>query len=137
MDLKVFFSIVFILTLLACDNRSPKEKFDKFVFDEYHSKYDGIVVEKYFDKKDHNRHIIQIEHKTFGINKKDFTFQSLQLFDFIKVGDTLLKDNKSIKLRIKRINLDTVIPLDFGNVKGVDLYYWENQYVKQEFNIDD
>ncbi|MEK6155681.1 hypothetical protein WIW50_20645 [Flavobacteriaceae bacterium 3-367] len=137
MDVKLFFPIIFFFIIIACDNRTQKEKFDKHVYDEYHSKYNGIVIAKYIDNNDHNRHIIKIEHEVFGINRKDLTFQSLQLFDFIQVGDTLLKDNQSIKLNIKRMNLDTVIPLDFGNVKGKNLYYWENQYVKREFSIDD
>ena len=135
--MKLLFFIVFIFLFIACDNRTQKEKFDKYVYDEYYSKYSGIVMDKYIDGNDHNRHIIKIKNEIFGTNKKDLTFQSLQLFNFIQVGDTLLKDNKSIKLQIKRTDLDRVIPLDFGNVKGRGLYYWENQYVKQEFNIND
>lgn len=137
MPLRPLFTLLFFCILIGCDTRSQKEKFDKLVHDEYHSKYGGVVVTKYIDDNDHNRRIIEITHKTFGIRKKDLTFQSLELFDFIKVGDTLEKDIKSIKLRIRRMHLDTLIPLDFGNVKGNKLYYWENQYVKQEFNTND
>ncbi len=123
--MKLLIPIIFFLLFIACDNRTQKEKFDKYVYDEYHSMYNGIVTVKYIDSKDHNRHIIKIKNEIFGTNKKDFTFQSLQLFDFIQIGDTLSKDNESIKLHIKRTALDTVIPLDFGNVKGKDLYYWK------------
>ncbi len=132
--MKLLFLIVFIFLFIACDDRTQKEKFDKYVYDEYYSKYSGIVTDKYIDGNDHNRHIIEIKNEIFGTNKKDLTFQSVQLFNFIQVGDTLLKDNKSIKLQIKRTDLDTLIPLDFGNVKGKGLYYWENEFVKQEFN---
>lgn len=127
------FILLFFLTvgLYSCDNLTQKEFFDKIVYDEYHSNYEGIVTEKYIDKQNHAKPIIIIRHKIFGNNKKDFVFQSSRLFDFIKIGDTLTKKTESLKINLKRKNLDTIIKLDFDNIKGKDKYYSENQYITQ------
>ncbi|MEM9078707.1 MAG: hypothetical protein AAGC43_16825 [Bacteroidota bacterium] len=137
MDLKLFFLIVFLFPSLACDNSTPKESFDKRVYDEYHSKYGGIVVARYVDTTNHNYRVLKIRQELFGIKKKYFDNHSERLFNFIQVGDSLFKDMESTKLRIKRRDLDTVIPLDFERVNEWYLHYWDNEYVKKEFNIDD
>ncbi len=123
----MFFVLGFGLN--SCDNLTQKEFFDKIVYDEYYSKYDGLVVKKYIDKQNHARPIIIIRNQIFGDDKKDFVFQSSELFDFIKVGDTISKSRESLLLNIKRRNLDTIIKLDFGNIKGKEKYYSENEYL--------
>lgn len=127
------FILLFLLTvgLNSCDNLTQKEFFDKIVYDEYHSNYQGIVVEKYIDKQNHARPIIIIRHQKFGDNKKDFVFQSSELFDFIKIGDTMTKKTESLKINLKRKNLDTVIKLNFNNIKGKEKYYSENKYITE------
>ncbi|MCK0115361.1 hypothetical protein [Gelidibacter sp. F63206] len=120
-----------LVGLNSCDNLTQKELFDKVVYDEYHSNYDGIVLEKYIDKENHARPIIIIRHPIFGDDKKDFIFQSSALFEFIKIGDTLTKKTESLKINLKRKNLDTIIKLDFDNIKGKEKYYSENKYITE------
>ena len=126
--------ILFLLLtvgLNSCDNLTQKEFFDKIVYDEYHSSYEGIVTEKYIDKQNHARPIIIIQHQIFGDKKKDLVFQSSKLFDFIKIGDTITKENESLLIKLKRKNLDTIIKLDFDNIKGKEKYYSENKYLNE------
>jgi hypothetical protein len=134
MKSKVSIAIIFIFAMTACDNMTQKEFFDKVVNDEYHAKYSGIVIDKYIDEGNHLRRIVELKHDIFGIDKRDFTFQSLDFFDFIKVGDTLIKDSKSVKVEIKRMDLDTIIYLDFGNLKGHEIYKRENPYLVEKEN---
>lgn len=129
MNLRAFFSVIILFGAIACDTMSQKEYFDKIVYDDFHAKYDGIVVDKYIAKDEQNRCIIELENEIFGIDKIDFSFQSLDLFDQIKVGDIIIKERKSIKLKIKRKNSDTIMSLDFRNVKGSNKYYYENPYL--------
>ncbi|WP_158657130.1 hypothetical protein [Maribacter cobaltidurans] len=131
MNIKIIalFSIIFF-GLISCDTSTQKEFFDKMVHDEYHSKYDGLVIKKYIDKQNRGRPIIIIRNEIFGNNKKDFVFQSNGIFDFIQVGDSISKAKESLILRIKRTNMDTVIKLDFGKIKGSEKYASENQYLK-------
>ncbi len=125
--------LLFFLTvgLSSCDNLTQKEFFDKMVYKEYQSNYDGIVTEKYIDKHNHARPIIIIRHQIFGDKKKDFVFQSSKLFDFIKIGDTITKEIESLSINLKRKNLDTIIKLDFDNIKGKGKYYSENKYLTE------
>ena len=130
---KRYIVLLLLLTveLNSCDNLNEKEFFDKIVHDEYHSSYEGIVTEKYIDKQNHGRPIIIIRHQVFGVKKKDLVFQSSNLFDFIKIGDTITKEYKSLLLNLKRKNLDTLIKLDFDNIKGKEKYYSENKYLNE------
>lgn len=123
--------ILLINGLNSCDNQTQIEFFDKIVYDEYHSNYDGIVTEKYIDKQNHARPIVIIRHQIFGNKKKDFVFQSSEFFDFIKIGDTLTKKKESLLINLKRENLDTIIKLDFDKVKGKEKYYLENKYIME------
>src|SRR5690606_10954462 len=84
------------LGLNACDNRTQKKFFDKIVYDTYHSNYEGIITHKYIDKYNHARPVVVIEEQIFGKKQMDFMFESSDLFDFFKVGDTIIKKNKSL-----------------------------------------
>jgi len=132
MNLRVYFSFIILLGTFGCDSTTDKEYFDKIVYDDFHTKYDGIVVDKYISKYDHGRHVIELKNEIFGVDKIDFSFQSLELFNQIKIGDTILKERKSISLKIKRKNLDTIVDLDFGKLKGSNKYYYENPYLTKE-----
>lgn len=134
MQSKTLISIIFLFVLTACENITQKDFFDKVVYSEYHDKYSGIIVNKSIDEGNHSRRIVELKHNVFGVNKRDFTFQSLEFFDFLKVGDTLVKDSKSVKVEIKRMELDTVIYLDFGNLKDHEIYRRENSYLVEEVN---
>ncbi|MFX0558692.1 hypothetical protein ACOCEA_17980 [Maribacter sp. CXY002] len=136
MNQKSYLIILLFLGFYSCEHFSQKDYFDNIVYKAYNTRYDGLVVEKYIDAKDHNRNILIIENNLFEKNKTDFTFQSLRLFDFIKIGDTIFKERKSITLNIKRVGLDTLINLDFGNIKGHEEYYWENPYLNKEKTKD-
>ena len=124
--------LLLAIGLNSCDNLTQKEFFDKIVYDEYHSNYDGIVTEKYIDKQNHARPIIVIRHHIFGDKRKDFVFQSSKIFDFIRVGDTITKKNKSLLINLKRKNFDTIIKLDFETIKGKEKYYSENKYLMKD-----
>jgi len=133
-NLKYLLLIFFIFVLTARENTTQKDFFDKVVYSEYHAKYSGVIINKYIDEGNHLRRIIELKHNVFGVNKRDFTFQSLEFFDLLKVGDTLDKDSKSVKVEIKRMELDTVIYLDFGNLKDHEIYRRENSYLAEEVN---
>jgi hypothetical protein len=126
--------LFFILTigLNSCGNQTQKEFFNRIVYSQYHSNYEGVITDKYIDKYDHGRRIIVIEEKIFGENKKDFSFLSSELFRFIKIGDTIIKKNKSLSINIIRKNIVTNIKLDFREIKGYKKFHSENQYLSQD-----
>lgn len=132
MNRRIFLIVLIIIVFYSCEPFSQKDFFEKIVYDSYNARYDGIVVDKYFDKSDYYRRIIMVENNIFGKNKTDFTFQSLRLFGFIKIGDTIFKERKSILLNIKREQLDTLITLDFENIKGQEEYHSENPYLTKK-----
>lgn len=127
--LLIFFSL---FGFYSCERFSQKEYFDRIVYDAFHMRYDGVVVNKYFDKNNHNSRILVIENKIFGIESTDFTLLNPDVFDFIKIGDTLFKARKSLELNINRKGLDTIINIHFKNIKGYQEYYLENPYLSAE-----
>ena len=120
-------TILVFLGLFSCERFSQKEYYDKIVHDAYNRKYDGFVIEKYIAKS-RARPTIVLE-TMFGKDKIDFVFQNDEIFEFIQLGDTLLKERKTLSIEIKRKDFDTIINLDFKKIKGYEIYSKTNPYI--------
>lgn len=108
---------------------SQEEFFNKAVSGSYQKSYKGIVIKKYYNK-DHGRDIIIIENKGFK-RIFDLVYEKKELYSFIKINDTLIKEIKTNYLRIKRKNLDTILYLKFENIKGSDIYSNRNNLIEK------
>jgi hypothetical protein len=132
MNLRFLISVLLLFGILGCDSMTTKEQLDKIVYDVYHTEYDGIVVNKYIDEHQHYERIIKLKHEIFGINKIYFRSHSNLIFNQIKIGDTILKERKSLFLQIKRKDFEKIIKLDFDSFKRYEKIYRENQYLSQD-----
>jgi hypothetical protein len=132
MNQRITILLILIFGILACDILSEKEYFDKIVYDSYHTKYDGILIEKFIDKNHGSRPIFVLQNEFSDNHRVDFVFQSKKLYDFLKIGDTVFKNRKSISINIKRKGLDTLVNLDFRNLKNHEIYSRENKYLSTD-----
>lgn len=109
---------------------SKEEFFNNAVKMSYDESYSGIVEKKYYDKYNHGRNIIVIENN--GIDRKlDYIYHGQGLYDFIKLGDSILKNNNSNSIRLKRNKLDTIIFLRFENIIGAKIYSEKNEMLEK------
>lgn len=78
--------------------------------------FSGIVKEKIKDSDFHDRDIIYISNKENTL-VTDFVYEDSSLFNFIKVGDSIIKKKDDLNVRIIRKELDTLIPLTFKKLR--------------------
>ncbi len=106
---------------------SQEEFFNELVENSFRESYDGIVKQKYY-LKEGGRDVIVLEKN--GINTRlDYIHEKSNLYEFIKIGDTVIKKNGSNSITIKRLELDTTIYFKFDKVKNAELYSENNKYL--------
>lgn len=72
--------------------------------------FSGVVKNKFINKKQHNQQIIILENRKI----KDtiiFNFVMGEVYEFIKIGDTLSKKRNSLDLHLKGNDVDTIIQM--------------------------
>lgn len=127
----ILIGIVNVIWFFKKTQISKEEFFNTAVSNSYKESYHGIVLEKYYDKYNHGRDVIVIENN--GIKTKfDFVYQKKELYDFININDTLTKTVNTNFIRIKRKDLDTIIPLEFEMLKGSEKQNWEPELKKTD-----
>lgn len=108
---------------------SQEEFFNQAVKTSYYRSYDGIVKRK-FHLKEGGRNVFVLE-KNGKTLQLDYVYEKPNLYEFMEIGDTLIKRNGTNSVIIKRSELDTTIYLKFGNLKGAELYSVNNQYLNK------
>ena len=108
---------------------SQEEFFNQAVKTSYYRSYDGIVERKFYLKEgSRNVFVLEKNGKTLQL---DYVYEKPNLYEFMEIGDTLIKRNGTNSVIIKRSELDTTIYLKFENLKGAESYSENNQYLKK------
>ncbi len=106
---------------LRCRSKTQEDFYNESVAEVLAEAYNGIVVSKYYDKFNHGTNKVIISNN--GDEKElNFVYEKPDLYNFIKIEDTLIKEKNLLFLQIKRKNLDTVIELKFENIKGIERF---------------
>ncbi len=123
---KIFFTLIglgmFTTIIFFYRNYESREESFYQIVDEVRSEsYHGTVINKFYDKFNHGRYkiIIFFDGNNFEL---ELLHEKKELYDFIKVGDTLIKEKNQLELQIKRKNLDTIVKFKFDNVRGYEKY---------------
>jgi hypothetical protein len=106
----LLFLLVFWLIIYYLINYNKME----FKNDTTMMQFIGILSFKHLDKTDHNRPKIFINCKDTSITY-DLTNDLSGLFEYIRVGDSIEKFAKSIKVRVHNVHRDTIFELKFQN----------------------
>jgi DNA-dependent RNA polymerase auxiliary subunit epsilon len=83
-----------------------------FIEETYNINFIGVLNNKYLDKNDHNRAKIEI------LSMADTIIYDLQndangLYDFLSVGDSIVKTPNSFEVHVYNLTKDTIFKLDF------------------------
>ncbi|MBD0825521.1 hypothetical protein [Aestuariibaculum marinum] len=123
----ILIGIINTIWFLKTNEFSQEDFFNKAVFDSYNESYNGIIREKFY-LKEGGRNIFVLDQD--GITKRlDYVYQNPKLYEFLEIGDTLIKRPQTNSIIIKRTKLDTTINLKFENLKGTELYSKNNKYL--------
>ena len=104
----VLLSGIVSLSLIGCINEKRKTKKDYFL-PQY---YSGVVTNKFIDSSQHMSKKVFIKEK-YGTKIILFDGEVGGMFDFIKIGDSINKQEGTNEVRVRRKKLDTVISLRF------------------------
>lgn len=74
--------------------------------------YNGVVIDKFIDRDEHNFKKIIVNEDNM---KKTllFNIETSGIFDYFEVGDSIIKRNGSLQVRVLRHDLDTVLKMEF------------------------
>jgi hypothetical protein len=125
----ILIGIINTIWFFEKNNISQEDFFNKAVSDSYNESYDGIVKRKFYIKEG-GRNVFILEKN--GITMQlDYVYEKSNLYEFMEIGDTLIKRKGTNSIIIKRSELDTTIYLKFENLKGAESYSVNNQYLNK------
>lgn len=125
----ILIGIINTIWFLKKNDVSQEDFFNKAVSDSYNESYNGIVQRKFY-LKEGGRNVFILEKS--GITMLlDYVYEKPSLYEFMEIGDTLIKRKGANSIIIKRSELDTTIYLKFENLKGAELYSKNNKYLNK------
>lgn len=83
----------------------------------YNDNFSGKVSKKYIDWDNHGyKKIVLVNQNETREVRLDYEWMGL--FKFIEVGDSVSKEKNNLDMRLRRKELDTMIRLNFSNIKN-------------------
>ena len=108
-------NIVLLLVIIFVVNRNlptPKE-INQTAFESIKlTKFEGLVIDKFMDKKNHNHVTLRLRN-SFGEQNIILTRDKSEIFEFVQVGDSVSKEYGDLNVRIKRGDELYEIKLDY------------------------
>lgn len=107
--ISVLVSIILPLFYSACSS-GHKENSAMIAYKKH--EYSGVIVNKFIDKEQHLYQKIIINQD----NQEDvivMNFEAGGLYDFLCIGDSISKTSGSLKVRVVRNDMDTIIKMKF------------------------
>lgn len=108
-------NVVLLAVIIFLVNRNlptPKEV-NKMAFESIKlTKFEGLVIDKFMDKKNHNHATLRLKN-SFGEQNIILTRDKGEIFDFVQVGDSISKEYGALDVLIKRGGKLHRIKLDY------------------------
>lgn len=86
----------------------------KFSNDVNSHEFSGVVVKKYYDKKNHDYHTVEYKQADLIVHKLTYPNDRSGLFNFLNKGDSIVKLSGSSKVIVNRKDKAFEFFLDFG-----------------------
>lgn len=99
-----------------------KDIFKTIAISYYNKSFSGIVTEKFIDSSNHNFKKIVLKNSYEDGREVRLDYEWPELYYFVEIGDSIFKKKKSLDMRLKRTELDTMIRLNFSYIKNSEDY---------------
>ncbi len=122
--IKLFFFISTLIGVIVTIHffisqyQSDEDFFNEAVNNSFTRSYDGTVINKFISGA---RKKIVLDNGTLK-TEIDFIYEKFDIYEIIKLGDTLIKNENSLNLELKSKNFDTIIQFKFEHIKGNEKY---------------
>jgi len=74
--------------------------------------YSGKITKKYIDRNDHSYEKVIINNENQNTTLR-FSFEASGLYDYLRIGDSIIKKKDSLSVRVIRSHIDTTINMKF------------------------
>ena len=102
--------IVIIQLTFSCKSAQERyEDIEKIYGQDY---YSGVITEKFINTEEHMYKKVIIKHK-YGEKTILFNWEVGSLYDYLRVGDSIVKNGGETRLRVIRNDIDTIIEMKF------------------------
>ena len=98
--------VFFVLWYAAPSGECAAERSDVKKF------YKGMVIDKFIDRKNHLNPTLKISNYNTKIVFLDYDKSGF--YDFVRIGDSIIKEKGNMKIRLIRNDIDTVFTIDYG-----------------------
>jgi hypothetical protein len=107
-------NIVLLVIIFVVNRNLPTpNEINKMAFESIKlTKFEGLVIDKFMDKKNHNHATIKLKN-SFGEQNIILTRDKSEIFDFIQVGDSISKEYGDLNVYIERGSELYEIKLDY------------------------
>jgi len=110
-----FIGLMFIFNWFSKIKLSPEEHFNRAVNAYIIEEYSGIIINKFIDREEHNfKKVIINENSSERVILLDI--EQGGLFEFLNVGDSIIKTKGNLKVKVIRNNVDTLIEMKFESL---------------------
>ncbi|MEX0995496.1 MAG: hypothetical protein WDZ45_00445 [Flavobacteriaceae bacterium] len=118
-----FVLVIVTLSILFFINRdklifSEEQFFSSLVNDYFQKEFNGVVKDKYIDEFEHMYKKVILNTKNGSEYIFILNFERDDFYEFIQIGDTLIKPKNSLEVNLTRKSLDTTIYFRFDNTRG-------------------
>ena len=106
---------VIALSIWLGDIPNSAEQHNNFIESYRIESYSGIIKRKYVDKKQHGYKTIVID-ENYIERSILLDYEKGGLYNYLQVGDSVIKKENSLKINVLRDNIDTIIKMKFTNI---------------------
>jgi len=108
----VIFFVIFILFIrsLPSSNDTACNVFKEFKSKQFNAK----VEEKYLDKHEHSYKTLILQETDSRFKNQDFVNDKSNFYNFVKVGDSLIKKSNEAAVMVRRKGINKVFMIEFG-----------------------
>ena len=105
---------IIVFTWFNSIKLSPKEEINRAVNAYRIEEYSGVIINKFVDRDEHNfKKVILNENNLERVILLDI--EQGGLFEFLNIGDSIIKTKDNLKVRVIRNDIDTTIEMKFAS----------------------
>ncbi len=104
--------IIIILKWFDTITPTSQDEIENVITSYRNEYYSGVIIKKFIDREEHNFKKIILKENNLERTLL-FDMEVGGIYEFFTVGDTLIKNKGSLKVRVIRKDIDTLINLQF------------------------
>lgn len=103
--------LIIVILLIFYSNYSSKRNCLKTTKE---LSFKGIIIKKYIDYKQHEYPILEVLTSNKNVQKINLSMDYSGLFDYVKINDSINKENGNLNVKVHRNSCDSIFVLQIN-----------------------